>query len=302
MRGPTASESLLAPRNLAAFVLVSVIWGGTWLVIRDQLESVAPQWSITYRFIIAAAGMFALAALRGERLLLAPGGQRWALILGLFQFTLNFVFVYNAERFITSGLVAVMFALLVVPNALLGRAFLGQPIRREFVIGSIIAASGVALLFWQEWQVSPASLEDVLLGVALTAGGIMSASFANIAQALEGARRQPFLSLLAWSMVWGVVINTLAALITAGPPSFDPRPSYALGILYLGLLGSCVTFPLYYGLVRKVGAGQAAYSSVIVPIVAMVLSTVFEGFRWGLVPAAGAALTLGGMVIALRGR
>lgn len=302
MRGPTASESLLAPRNLAAFVLVSVIWGGTWLVIRDQLESVAPQWSITYRFIIAAAGMFALAALRGERLLLASGGQRWALILGLFQFTLNFVFVYNAERFITSGLVAVMFALLVVPNALLGRAFLGQPIRREFVIGSIIAASGVALLFWQEWQVSPASLEDVLLGVALTAGGIMSASSANIAQALEGARRQPFLSLLAWAMVWGVVINTLAAFITAGPPSFDPRPSYALGILYLGLLGSCVTFPLYYGLVRKVGAGQAAYSSVIVPIVAMVLSTVFEGFRWGLVPAAGAALTLVGMVIALRGR
>ena len=63
-----------------------------------------------------------------------------------------------------------------------------------------------------------------------------------------------------------------------------------------------VTFPLYYGLVRKIGAGQAAYSSVIVPVVAMVLSTLFEGFVWGPLPAAGAVITLSGMVIAMRGR
>ena len=130
----------------------------------------------------------------------------------------------------------------------------------------------------------------------------LSASAANIAQAMEGAKRQPLLTLLAWSMLWGVAINAALALVTVGPPSFDPRPSYALGILYLGLLGSVVTFPLYYGLVRKVGAGQAAYTSVIVPVVAMILSTLFEGYRWGLLPAAGAVLVLGGMVVALRGR
>ncbi|RJY09640.1 DMT family transporter [Aurantiacibacter aquimixticola] len=302
MNAPAEAESLFAPKNLAAFLLVSVIWGGTWLVIKDQLANVPPTWSITYRFIVAAAGMFALAAFRGEPLRLPPGGQRWALLLGIFQFVLNFTFVYNAERFITSGLVAVMFALLVVPNALLGRALLGQPITRAFVLGSSIAALGIALLFAHEYRASPATLGEVLLGAGLTVGGILAASFANIAQAMEGAKRSPFLTLLAWSMLWGVVMNACVALATQGPPVFDTRLTYSLGILYLGLAGSVVTFPLYYGLVRKVGAGQAAYSSVIVPVVAMVLSTLFEGFVWGLLPALGAVLALAGMVVALRGR
>lgn len=295
-------ESLFTPRNFAAFLLVSVIWGGTWLVIRDQIASVPANWSIAYRFVVAAAGMFALAAWRGEQLALTKGGLRWALLLGLFQFTLNFAFVYQAEAHITSGLVAVMFALLVVPNAVLGRILLHQPITGAFVLGSAIAAVGVALLFAHEWRSSPATLEEVLLGAGLTLCGILSASAANITQAMDGAKRQPFLALLAWSMVVGVIINAGFALATEGPPQFDPRPSYALGILYLGLAGSVVTFPLYYGLVRKVGAGRAAYSSVIVPVIAMALSTLFEGFVWGPLPALGAAITLAGMVVAMRGR
>ena len=302
MSAQPGEESLFTPRNLAAFLLVSLIWGGTWLVIRDQISSVPPSWSITWRFLVAAAGMFLLAKFRGEPLGLPRAGWRWALALGLFQFSLNFSFVYNAEKFITSGLVAVMFALLVVPNAILGRFVLGQPIRREFVLGSLIAAISVAMLFAQEWRASPATLAEVLTGAALTVGGILSASAANIVQAMEGAKRQPLLTLLAWSMVVGVVINSLFALATQGPPQFDPRPAYSLGILYLGLAGSVITFPLYYGLVRKVGAGTAAYSSVIVPIVAMVLSTLFEGFVWGPLPAAGAAITLAGMVVAMHGR
>ncbi|PZT87335.1 MAG: EamA family transporter [Citromicrobium sp.] len=302
MSATAGGESLLTPRNLAAFLLVSLIWGGTWLVIRDQISTVSASWSITWRFVVAAAGMFVLAKLRGEPLGLPREGWRWALALGLFQFCLNFSFVYNAEKFITSGLVAVMFALLVVPNAVLGKLVLGQAIRREFVLGSSIAAIGVAMLFAQEWRASPATLTEVLLGAALTVGGILSASAANIVQAMEGAKRQPLLTLLAWSMLVGVFLNAGYALATEGPPQFDTRPAYGLGILYLGLLGSVVTFPLYYGLVRKVGAGTAAYSSVIVPIVAMILSTLFEGFVWGPLPGAGAGITLIGMVVALRGR
>ena len=302
MSAPAEAESPFTPRNFIAFVIVSLIWGGTWLVIRDQIASVPASWSISYRFVIAALGMFALAALRREPLLLVAGGLRWAALLGLFQFTLNFAFVYNAEAYITSGLVAVMFALLVVPNAVLGRIFLHQPITGAFVLGSLIAAIGVALLFAHEWRSSPATLQQVLLGAGLTVGGILSASAANITQAMEGAKKQPFLALLAWAMTIGVLINTVFALATAGPPQFDPRPSYTMGILFLGLAGSVVTFPLYYGLVRKVGAGKAAYSSVIVPVVAMILSTLFEGFVWGPLPAAGAVVTLVGMVVAMRGR
>ncbi len=296
------SGNLLEPRNLLPFLLVSLIWGGTWLVIRDQLESVPAQWSITYRFAIAALGMFALAAWRREPLMPPRSGWKWVALIGVLQFVLNFSFVYNAERFITSGLVAVMFALLMVPNAILGRWLLGQSITRAFVIGSCIAASGIALLFVHEYRASPATLSDVLLGVALTAGGILAASGANIVQAMEGAKKLPFLTLLAWAMAAGVAINTVLAWLQSGPPAFDPRPQYALGVVYLGLLGSVVTFPLYYRLVREVGAGTAAYSSVLVPVVAMILSTMFEGFVWDWLPASGAVLAMTGLLVAMRGR
>ncbi|WP_341713490.1 EamA family transporter [Erythrobacter sp.] len=298
----TEEHSLLAPRNLAAFLLVSFIWGGTWLVIRDQISSVPASWSIAYRFIVAAAGMFMLARWRGEPFRMVKGGWPFAIALGIFQFSLNFAFVYRAEGYVTSGLVAVIFALLVVPNAVLGRIVLKQPIRSEFVIGSGIAALGVAMLFAQEYRASPATLGEVLTGALLCVGGILSASAANILQATEGAKRQPLLTLLAWSMLCGVAINAVFALVTVGLPQFDPRPSYALGVLYLGVMGSVVTFPLYYGLVRKVGAGRAAYSSVVVPVVAMILSTLFEGFVWGPLAIAGAVVTVAGMLVAMRTR
>ncbi|MFA6218881.1 MAG: EamA family transporter [Erythrobacter sp.] len=302
MSGAPGADSLLNPRNLGAFLLVSLIWGSTWLVIRDQISSVPAGWSIAYRFVVAAAGMFVLARLRGEPFRLAPGGLRFVFALGLFQFSLNFAFVYRAEAYVTSGLVAVIFSLMVVSNAVLGRIVLKQPIRPEFVLGSAIAALGVAMLFAQEYRASSATLEDVVAGALLCIGGVVSASAANIIQATEGARRQPLLTLLAWSMLCGVAINAGYALATEGLPQFDPRPGYALGVFYLGLMGSVVTFPLYYGLVRKVGAGRAAYSSVVVPVVAMILSTLFEGFVWGPLAIAGAIFTVAGMLVAMRSR
>ena len=132
---PPGSASLFEPRNFGSFLLVSLIWGGTWLVIRDQLSSVPAQWSITYRFVVATAGMFALAALRRESLAMPKGGWGWVALIGVLQFVLNFTFVYNAERFITSGLVAVMFALLMVPNAIFGRMLLLprlQPLHKPY--------------------------------------------------------------------------------------------------------------------------------------------------------------------------
>ncbi|RZV36192.1 MAG: DMT family transporter [Sphingomonadaceae bacterium] len=298
----SGGASLFEPRNLASFLLVSLIWGGTWLVIRDQIATVPAQWSISYRFMVATAGMFILVAIRREPLAMPRAGWKWVALLGLLQFVLNFTFVYNAEAYITSGLVAVMFALLMVPNAIFGHFLLGQPIRPAFVLGTLIAAGGIAMLFVHEYRASPASLAEVLVGVAFTVGGILAASGANIVQAMEGAKKLPFLTLLAWAMLAGTLMNTLVAFVQSGLPTYDPRPAYTLGVLYLGLLGSVCTFPLYYRLVREVGAGTAAYSSVLVPVVAMTLSTMFEGFVWSLLPAAGAVLALSGLLVAMRGR
>lgn len=294
--------NLLTPRILLPFLLVSLIWGSTWLVIKDQISDVPPSWSVSYRFIIASAAMFVLVGFKRLPFRLGTKGQLWAVLIGIAQFSFNFNFVYNAELFITSGLVAVLFALLMVPNAILGRIFLGQRINGAFMVGSAIAAVGIGLLFWHEYKSSPATLADVLLGVALTVGGILSASVANVMQALPKLKTYPILTLLAWAMFWGALINVILSWITVGPPVIEMRAAYLGGIVYLAIVGSVITFPLYFSLLREIGAGKAAYSSVLVPVVAMILSTLFENYKWTTLPAAGALLAMAGLLVALRAR
>jgi drug/metabolite transporter (DMT)-like permease len=125
---------------------------------------------------------------------------------------------------------------------------------------------------------------------------------ANVYQAGKEARRHPLFSLLAWSMAIGALIDTGLAFAVAGPPTFDPRPGYIFGLLYLALAASVLCFSLYFPVVRKIGPGRAAYSSVMVPIIAMALSTAFEGYRWSLLAGCGAVLAIGGMLLALAGR
>ncbi len=289
-------------RDAAAFALVALIWGSTWFVIRDQISVVPPSWTVTYRFALASVAMLALALVRGESLRLDRAGQILALVVGLFQFFADFQFLYRAEIYLTSGLVAVMFALLIVPNAVFSRIFLGVPIGRRFIAGSLVAMGGIALLLLHEYRAASKGLgPDVILGVAFGLAGMMSASVANVIQAMPSVRARAIVPLIGWAMVWGTVANAAFAWVFAGPPVFDPRPLYLGGIAYLAIVGSVVTFPLYFGLIRTMGAGRAAYINVAVPVVAMALSTLFEHFRWGALAVGGAVLAMAGLLIAFSG-
>ena len=284
------------------FAIFTLVWGSTWIVIRDQLGTVPAQWSVAYRFALASIGMALVAHVRGQSLRLGPGGARAVAILAVSQFVLNFNSVYLAERFITSGVIATAFALLIIPNSLLGWAFLGQKPNGRFLLAGTAAVAGVGLLFIHELRASAATPGEIMIGLALTLAGIMGASVANVYQAGEEARRFPLLSLLAWSMALGAVVDALFALAVAGPPVVETRIGYWLGTAYLALFGSVLCFALYFPVVRKIGPGKAAYSSVLVPIIAMTLSTLFEGYRWSALSVAGGALAIGGMLLALAGR
>jgi drug/metabolite transporter (DMT)-like permease len=291
---------LLQPRVLLPFLLITLIWGSTWIVIRDQLSVVPATWSVTYRFVIASAAMFAVAALSGASLRIGREGHVLALAFGVPQFFLNFNFVYAAEHYVTSGLVAVVFALLLVPNSALGWAFLKLRPTGNFLAGSALAIAGVALLFVQELQVSEAAPGDVLLGIGFALAGVLSASAANVLQAAERLRGRPIAAMLAWGMLYGTLADGAMALFLHGPPTFESRPGYWFGLVYLGLVASALAFTIYFRILRLVGPGRAAYSSVLVPVVAMALSTLFEGYRWSALAAAGGALVLTGLLVALR--
>ena len=293
--------SVTSPRIALSFLAVILIWGSTWIVIKDQLGTVPAAWSVTYRFLVASAAMFALIAVRRGRLRLRGIEWPFALTIGLFQFVLNFNFVYAAEAHVTSGLVSLVFALLMVPNAVLSRLWLKVPISAPFLLGSAVAVAGVALLFVVEVRRSGMG-EDVPLGIVLTLGGVLTASVANVMQATETGRRAPMLSVLAWAMVFGAIGDGAVAWIGHGAPVWEARAGYWAGVVYLAVFASAIAFPLYFGIIRAVGAGKAAYASLIVPVVAMTFSTALEGYRWTPFAVTGAALAAVGLVIALRSR
>ena len=281
------------------FAIFTAIWGSTWIVIRDQLGTVPPQWSVAYRFIIASAAMALIARWKGESLGLGRKGLLAALFLGFAQFCVNFNAVYLAERHITSGVVATIFALLLIPSTLLAWAFLGHRPTSRFLWSSLVAIVGIALLFVHEFRQHSARAVEIAAGIGLTLVGMIGASASNVFQARDEVRGFPLFSLLAWSMAAGALIDIAVALVMTGAPVIDTRPGYWAGVLYLALPATVLTFSLYYPVVRKIGPAKAAYSSVLVPIIAMGFSTALEGYRWTPLTIGGAMLALGGMVGAL---
>ena len=291
----------LTPRSIAAFIFLALVWGSTWLVIKDQISAVPSAWSVVWRFVLAATAMSAFALLRRERMRLTGREMAVAIAMGFFQFSLNFQLIYKSEHYLTSGLVAVVFALMIVPNAILARLVLGAALTRRFLAGSAIALAGIALLMLHEYRIAPPN-SGVTTGVLLVTGAIFSVSIGNLLQATQTARAVPVVSLMAWGMIWGVVASGVYAIISVGAPVLDPRPAYLAGIAYLGLVGSALTFPLYSQLIRDWGPGPAAYNGVAVPVVAMILSTLFEGYQWSLLAGGGAVLAMAGLLVALSGR
>ena len=289
------------PRVIAAFVICALIWGSTWLVIKGQIGPVPASWSVTWRFALASVAMFTLCWARGELRVPERAVLIRAALIGTAMFCGNVQFVYRAESYLTSGLVAVIFAMLMVPNALMARIFLGLHVTRGFLVGSAIALGGIALLMLHEFRAA-ATGSDVLLGAVLTLLALLCSAIANVLQAAQTVRSVPATLLMAWGFLIGAVVDAALAWVLSGPPVIGLTPVYLASLAYLALFGSVVTYPLYTLLLREWGPGRAAYNNVVVPIVAMVLSTLFEGYRWSALNVAGATLALVGLIVALRSR
>ena len=298
-------QSMLRPAVILPFLITGTLWGSTWLVITGQIDGVPAAWSVFYRFALATPALFLVALIMKRRLRLTRPEHLLAAFVDIFQFSGNFLFVYHSELYVTSGIVAMMFALLMVPNAFFARVFLGEKVQSGFVIGSFVAIVGVSFLLVHEWRANPDAGVlggNVALGIFLALVGILSASIANVIQANPTGRAVPMVSLLAWAMLYGTMFDLGFALLTAGPPPLPENPEYWMGIVYLALIGSVITFPLHYNLVREIGAGRTAYNSILTIAVAMALSTLFEGYRGTGLTIAGMVLAVIGMLIALKAR
>jgi drug/metabolite transporter (DMT)-like permease len=300
--GAAPLDSATRGHILIPFALVTMIWGSTWLAIHSQFGPVPTQWSVSYRFAVGAISMFVVAIAMKLPLRVRLSDHALAAALGLVIFAINYNCVYASELHITSGLVAVIFSLLVPLNAILARIFLKQELSRPFLMGSAVAMLGVVLLFMHEWRAVDRDPHDVTLGIGLALIAVTFASFGNVFQGSARARQVPMATLLAWAMGWGALLDAVAAWVQTGRPVFDTRLSYLAGLLYLGVVASAVAFTLYFNLIRRIGAARGGYVNVMIPVIAMGFSTLFESYRWSPEAILGGLLVIAGLIVAMRAR
>lgn len=287
--------------NLGLYTAAVLIWGSTWLVIKFQLGVVSPVVSVAWRFALAAAMLLAYAAVRRRPLIFSARDHLWIALQGILMFGLNYVGVYLAEQDLTSGLVAVVFSIVVSMNAVGMRVFFSQPIRATTIVAAIIGVAGVALVFWPQMR-GLASSAAQLRGLALALAATAMASLGNMVAARIHRRGLPVMQINAWSMLYGAVFVAFIAVASGQRFAFDRSWPYLASLLYLALFGSALAFGAYVTLMRRIGADRASYTAVAIPVVALLLSSVFEQLHLQLVSFIGVALCVAGNVLMLRRR
>jgi drug/metabolite transporter (DMT)-like permease len=280
------------------YAVCVLIWGTTWFAITAQIEAIAPELGVAIRFGLAAALLFAWCRWRGISLRFAPRLQAMFALQGLTGLCASYICIYHAERFVVSGVVAVGYAASPLVGLVSARLFLGTAMSRRVAAGGTLGLAGVALIFAHEFGRLGAS-DAVISGAALTAAAVLLSSVSTIAAARYQREGISGWAPLAWAMAWGSLGSFVATLVAGRPWSIEWSLPFAASLAYLTLAGSVVTFGAFYALVHRIGPARAGYIGVLTPVVALIVSSAFEGFDWTGETVAGVALALAGNVIAM---
>jgi len=285
---------------LGLYAAVVLIWGSTWIAIKYQL-SVSPELAVAYRFILAAAILMAYCKIRKLPMRYSRRDHMFMALMGGCLFSLNYVMIYMAETWLTSGLLAVVFSAIVIMNMINGAIFFKRRPETRTIIGAIIGLGGICVIFAPD-----------LAGFDLAAGGsiglIMAlvacyvASLGNMASARNQASGIPVMQANAYGMMYGSLMLAVYILVSGQPIVFDTSPSFLIALVYLSVFGSILAFGFYLTLLGRIGPDRAAYSSVMFPVVALAISTFAEGFVWHANIILGVGLTLVGNVVILSRR
>ncbi|RDV05668.1 DMT family transporter [Undibacter mobilis] len=289
----------MTPLDYGLYAASVLIWGFSWIAMHYQVGKVAPEVSVIWRFAIAAPLMFMLAMARGERLRFPLADHRYFVALGAAIFSTNFILFYYAAQHVASGLLSIVFSLASVGNVILGALVFGTRVERRIVVGGVLGVAGVAAMFYPE--LGGLSFNGTaMLGLLLALGGTLSFCSANMVSVAAQRRRLPVFASAAWGMTYGVSFVTVLALARGETFTIDWSVTYLGGLAYLSILGSFVAFGVYFTLLGRIGAARTGYTTVMYPVVALMVSTFAEDYRWSLLGACGLAAVLLGNVLILR--
>jgi drug/metabolite transporter (DMT)-like permease len=287
--------------NLQIFVACVAIWGSTWIAITFQLGQVPPEASVCYRFLLASVLLFVYCRTRGLSLRVKPGDHAWLALFGVFMFSVSYVFVYYAEQQVVSGLVAVGYSASPLLGMLGLWLFFRTPMTQRVAVGALLGIVGITLVFLPEFgRVEEGG--DPIWGATFTFLAVTATTLGSMVAHRNQEAKLPLWQSMAWGMLYGALFSAMVTLASGVPFSFDATPAYVLSLLYLSVFGSIAAFAGFLTLLGRIGAARAGYVGVMVPIMALVISAVFESFRWQVLTWVGIAVSVFGNVVILRER
>ena len=282
--------------NALLYSLVVVIWGTTWIAIYLQQGPVAAPVSIFWRFAVASTVMIVILLVSGKLRKLSARDHLFCLLQGGCVFCFNFWCFYTAAAWINTGLESVIFSMAVLFNAVNSYLFFGQKPPRRFYVAAGLGLTGIVTLFWQD-LVNSGLNHSLLLGIALSALGTFGFSLGNMISLRHQKNGLEVMTTNSWAMLYGTVLIATIALVRGD--NFTPQWtfSYLSALLYLAIFGSVIAFGAYFTLVGRIGPSKAAYSTLLFPLVALTLSTLYEGYVWQINAIAGLVLILLGNLV-----
>ena len=283
------------------FLLSALIWGSTWYAITFQLGEVDSLWAVCYRFLLASILLGSYCCMKNSWPLFSPGQHVRLFIQGICLCGLSYWLIYESERYISSGLAAVLSTTILYFNVIVARIWLGKPVSRQVLAGGVLGSAGVALVVIPGTEFSGLA-DDTARGMMMVILASLLVSIGSVACEKNEGEHLPACPVLSLNMLYGAVIVAVVALVQGVWPDFDYSGSYMISLLYLVIFGSIMALTSYVALIRRIGADRAAFVDVVYPIVAIAISSIMEDYQWTLTTLAGVLLVVFGNIIALKPR
>ncbi len=283
------------------FAVAVAIWSTTWHAILYQLAHTTPEFGVALRFGLAGALVLAFAALRGDRLHCTPREHGLLALQGVFMYSVSYLCVYHAEKHVPSGLVAVGYSASPLVNGIGAWLVWRTPINARFLVGGALCLAGVALIFWPEFARVTHS-DSTTLGALFTIGAVLLSAVGSLAASRNAVHQLPFWPALGWGMVYGAALSCIVVVASGQALALPSAPAWWLSLAYLSIAGSVIAFACFLALQQRVGPGAASTVGVMTPVLALVVSALFEGFRPVALTWLGALLAVAGNVLILAPR
>lgn len=282
--------------NSLLYISTVLIWGSTWLAIAWQVGEVAVPVSVFYRFIMAALVLLIGLMLWRRRQPLSGQDHLFCVLQGSCVFGLNFYCFYLAAGVLPSGLIAILFSMSTLFNAFNGYLFFRTPVPRVFYPALVLGLLGMAMVFWQD-LVAVQATWTLAGAIGLSLLGTFGFSLGNMVSVRHQRRGLQISTTNAFAMLYGGLLLGSIALLQGASFTLPAEPRYLGALVYLAVIGSVGGFGAYFMLVGRIGAGKAAYATVLFPLVALALSTVFEGYQWRADALIGLVMILSGNLL-----